>query len=308
MIHSFTSQRLRARRTSSHIEGKALSHRARVLASLAVAVFALSSVPARADDAKSIMDDVSSRFRAAKSEREESEILVISSPQEQPYTREQVQAMIADTPRNVKHKRAVRRALYDVDGIDKTNVLFSLPPEDAGLDLLVLSGVKEPNDRMWLFMPGYRSVRQIPASNTQRFADTDLLYEDVRSQAGDRTSSFDYELGSDENRNGRTCKVITATPHEDASTSYGKRILWIDAEWHFPLRIEFYDRSGKLWKVLENTETVEVGPGIRRATLSEMRDVQHNDATVFLVLDRKIGVDIPPQVFTQDFLQHPDAP
>jgi hypothetical protein len=280
----------------------------RWLAPAAALIALLGAAPAAAEDARQLMDDVWKRFRSPGSEKEAMEILVIAAPQEGFYTRAQLAPLLDDPPADVKHKRAVRRAVYGVEGVDKIHVLFSLPAEDAGLGLLIFAGVDKPADRMWLYMPGYRSVRQIPASNTQRFADTDLFYEDVRAQVGDRTASYEYETGGTADCGGRTCQVIEATPREEVTTSYGKRTFWIDSEWRFPVRVELRARNGKLWKTLQSSEIREVAPGVRRAGLVEMRDLERQSATVLLSSEREVGGQIPPQVFTQDFLQHPDTP
>jgi hypothetical protein len=162
-------------------------------------------------------------------------------------------------------------------------------------------------DDMWLFMPGYRAVRRIPLSSTQRLAGTNLLYEDVREMAGERTDRFVYEIVGAEPIDGRAAAVVSATPKTDTVSAYGRRKMWIDKEWLFPLKVEFYDPTGKLWKVMRNTEIREVAPGVRRADLAEMRDVQADECTLLLVTKRSVGSDIPPQVFTEDYLVHPGA-
>jgi hypothetical protein len=90
-------------------------------------------------------------------------------------------------------------------------------------------------------------------------------------------------------------------------SAYSSRKVWIDKEWLLPLKGEFYDGNGALWKVLRNTDIHEVAPGVRRADLAEMRDVQLNESTLLLVTKRSVGTEIPAQVFTEDYLVHPGA-
>ena len=247
------------------------------------------------------------RYRSVKTEREESEILIVSAPQAAGFSRAETEALAREGRTGVIHKRAVRHVLYAPDHHDKIHLLFSLPPDDAGLGVLVWRQTDNAQDDMWLFMPGYRAVRRIPASSNQRLAGTDLLYEDVRELAGERTDRFTYKTVATESIDGRATEVISATPKPDTVTAYGSRKSWIDKEWLFPLKMEFYDPSGKLWKVMRNTEIHEVAPGVRRADLAEMRDVQQNECTLLLVTKRNVGIDIPPQVFTEDYLVHPGA-
>lgn len=258
-------------------------------------------------DAAALISDTWARYRSVKTEREESEILIVSAPQAAGYSRVETEAMASAVRSGVIHKRAVRHVLYAADRQDKIHLLFSLPPEDAGLGFLVWRQADTAQDDMWLFMPGYRAVRRIPVSSKQRLAGTDLLYEDVRELAGERTDRFTYKTVATESVDGRAADVISATPKADTVSAYSSRKVWIDKEWLFPLKVEFYDAQDKLWKVLRNNEIHEVAAGSRRADLAEMRDVQLNECTLFLVTKRAVGIEIPAQVFTEDYLVHPGA-
>lgn len=274
----------------------------------AALILCCTSAVAHADpDGLTIVSDTWTRYRSVKTEREESDILIVSAPQTGGYSRAETEAMTREAKSGVIHKRAVRHVLYADDHHDKIHLLFSLPADDAGLGFLVLRQADAGQDDMYLFMPGYRAVRRIPVSSKQRLAGTDLLYEDVRELAGERTDRFTYKTVGTETVDGRAADVISATPKADTVTAYSSRKVWIDKEWLFPLKAEFYDAGEKLWKVLRNSEIREVAPGVRRADLADMRDVQLNESTLFLVTKRAVGVEIPPQVFTEDYLVHPGA-
>src|SRR3990172_5171233 len=282
-------------------------HCRRLLLASVTCLWFAGSVARAESDALALVTDTWARYRSVKTEREESEILIVSKPQAAVVTRADAEAMARAARPDVIHKRAVRHVLYAPDRHDKIHLLFSLPPEDAGLGLLVWRQTANTADDMWLFMPGYRAVRRIPVSSTQRLAGTDLLYEDVRELAGERTERFVYKTVAAEPVDGRAAEVVSATPKADKVTAYGSRNVWIDKEWLFPLKVEFYDTAGKLWKILHNTEIREVAPGVRRADLAEMRDVQMDQCTLLLVTTRRVGAEIPPQVFTEDYLVHPGA-
>jgi len=267
-----------------------------------------SAIPARAEsDALALITETWTRYRSVKSEREECEILVVTAPPAAGFSRAEAEAIVRDGKSGVIHKRAVRHVLYAPDHRDKLHLLFSLPADDAGLGFLVWRQSDSAQDDMWLFMPGYRAVRRIPMSSKQRLAGTDLLYEDVRELAGERTDRFTYKTVGAETVDGRSADVVSAVPKADTVTAYGSRKVWVDTERRFPLKAEFYDAGGTLWKVLRNSEIHEVAPNVYRADLAEMRDVQANQSTVLLVTKRSIGAELPPQVFTEDYLVHPGA-
>ena len=254
-----------------------------------------------------MVSDTWTRYRSVNTEREESEILIVSAPHAAGFSRAETEALTSEARPGVIHKRAVRHVLYAPDRRDKIHLLFSLPPDDAGLGFLVWRQADSVQDDMWLFMPGYRAVRRIPVSSKQRLAGTNLLYEDVRELAGERTDRFSYERVGTESVDGRAAAVVSAVPKADTVSAYASRKIWIDKEWLFPLQVEFFDAGGKLWKVLRNREIHEVAPNVRRADLAEMRDVQLNECTLLLVTKRSVGKEIPAHVFSQDYLVHPGA-
>lgn len=272
---------------------------------VAALVVSTGAPAASAADGKALIDDVWARYRTVKSERQECEILVIKAPQPAPFSRADVATLLRDAPSAVAHKRAVHHLHYADDMRDKLHILFSLPPEDAGLGLLVAREPDRTQDHLWLYMPGYHRVRRLPASSDQKFAGTDLIYEDVRALIGEHTDGFTYSTPVTEHVDGRATDVVIASPKAGTASAYGTRKIWIDTEWRFPVRVEFHDTKGRLWKVLRHGEVHEVAPGVRRADLIEMRDVQRNSATLVLVTKRAVGVDIPAQVFTEDYLVHP---
>ncbi len=279
----------------------------RLLCASAALVWGAVSVAQAEQDGQALITETWARYRSVKTEREESEILIVSAPQAPGFSRAETEAMAREAPAGVIHKRAVRHVLYAADRQDKIHLLFSLPADDAGLGVLVWRQTGSAPDDMWLFMPGYRAVRRIPVSSKQRLAGTDLLYEDVRELAGERTDRFAYQTIGADSVDGRAAHVVSATPKAGTVTAYSSRKVWVDKEWLFPLKVEFYDAAGKLWKVLRNTEVHEVAGGVRRADLAEMRDVQLNECTLLLVTKRSVGTEIPAQVFTEDYLVHPGA-
>jgi hypothetical protein len=274
---------------------------------LAGCVAVVGARTAFAADGKALIDEVWSRYRAVQSERQESEILVVSAPQAAPYSRADVESLLRAAPASVAHKRAVHHVHYAPDLHDQLHILFSLPAEDAGLGLLVAREPDGAQDQMWLYMPGYHRVRRIPASSDQRFAGTDLIYEDVRAFLGEHTEAFEYSAPAADRLDARAMDVVVATPKDGTATSYGRRKIFIDKAWLFPVRVELDDPQGRPWKVLRHGEIREVAPGVRRADVIEMRDLQRQSATLVLVTKRAVGVAIPPQVFTEDYLVHPGS-
>jgi len=242
------------------------------------------------------------RYRSVGTEREDLDILVIAAPPKPAFTKEDADRLLRDGAQGVTHKRAVRHVLYAVDGHDKVHLSFSLPRRDAGTAFLVWREPGTGKDDQWLYLPALRSVRRVPISSAQTFVGTDLIYEDVRELTGERTERFVYTKLPDEELDGRRCKVLEAKPQAGSSSAYASRKIWIDAEWLFQVKVEYFDQTGALWKTFRNTDLYEAAPGVRRARLSEMRNVQINETTLMVTSKRDLRVEIPPEMFTEDYL------
>lgn len=280
-----------------------MSMTARLSAALIVTVAIAVEVRADGPDAaRAIMDAVWDRYRTVAGEVEDLEILVISSPQTEAYDVQGLEALLADTPRGVVHKRAKRHTAYAADRADKLVVRFSLPREDAGTSFLVHRAAGDGHDDQWLYLPATRSVRRVPVSNTQTFVGTNFIYEDVRGLSGERTDRYVYEFAESATEDGRPCHVIRARPKSGVNSSYSQRVLWIDQERLFPLKVEYYDSRDQLWKILRNRAVASIADDTFRAELTEMRDLRINEATVLWVRKREVVGDLPAHLFSRDAL------
>ncbi len=260
---------------------------------------------ARATDARSLMEAVSSTYRSVGTERETLEVVVVASPQPELYELEKAQQLGTEKGRGVTHKKADRYLRFAEDQKDRIYVLFSLPREDWGTGFLVWREPGKEQDRQWIYLPALKRARRVPVSSRQTFVGTNLLYEDVRELAGERTERYTYEDLGAEKFDGRDCRVILAKPTPENDSAYSSRKQWIDTERLIPLKIEYYDRPGGLWKVLRNSSLVEASSGIYRPGLTEMRDVKVGETTLLWFPDRVVGAPIPAETFTRDFLENP---
>ena len=263
------------------------------------------AMPVRAGaDGTPLVADAWARFRSVRSEREELVFLIVSAPQAARFSRADADAVLHGGA-NVTHKRAVRTVRFADDGHDKIHVLFSAPPDDAGTGFLIWRQPGLAQDDQWVFVPGLPNARRISASSTQSFMGTDLIYEDVRELAGERTERFAYELAGQEPVDGRTCTLVVATPRPGVSSAYSSRKIWFDGESHLPLQIEFYDEPGHLRKIMRTGAPHAITPTAYRADFTEVRDLTLDEVTLILTTQRTVGVDLPAAMFTQDYLLHP---
>ena len=83
---------------------------------------------------------------------------------------------------------------------------------------------------------------------------SDLSYEDVV----DNFFAWDQQtiVGTEEAR-GVKCTILESKPGKDEHSIYGSVRSWIDAQRLVPLRVEKYDRSGKLLRRIDTTRVAE---------------------------------------------------
>jgi len=113
------------------------------------------------------------------------------------------------------------------------------------------------------------------------FTYADLEYRDVQEAELERKG--DEELG------GRKTWKIEARPTGDDEL-YSRIVLWIDKELHLPLKMDFYDRKGKLLKVLKTLRIKKRDSGAAYASRLKMESVQEGTSTVIQVESlRKTG-------------------
>jgi len=150
----------------------------------------------------------------------------------------------------------------------------------------------------WYFMFGFTTAKR--ASDLDR----------VRSQAEFDFNLDDYvdinpaeekhTLLKSETVQGKMCYVVESIPLQSGK-KYGKRISSIDQQAFIPLRIEYYDRKGELFKVL--TVTWQQVSGIWFWKEAEAENVRDNKKTLIRVEEVKVNSGIDEREFTNVALE-----
>ncbi len=134
-------------------------------------------------------------------------------------------------------------------GSDKRLVKFLAPADQKGIGFLSL-----PNDNLTLYLPAFAKTRKIASSvKNSKFAGTDFSYEDM--EAKKYSVKWIPKLISSA---GGTY-VLELTPKAGVVTDYSKLIMYVRSSDNYPTKIEHYDKSGKLYKVLTDNNITKVG-------------------------------------------------
>lgn len=134
------------------------------------------------------------------------------------------------------------------EGTDSEQMKMTItwPADQKGTHLLTWSYRKKYDDQ-WLYLPSIQRVKRISSkSRSGSFMGSELAYEDLSNTAW--VEKFDHDYLRDQKVGARDTWVLDRVPR-DKESGYSKQTVWIDKEYLHPIRVEFYDRKGKLLKV-----------------------------------------------------------
>jgi len=192
------------------------------------------------------------------------------------------------------HKR------YDNSKYKSKSLLRFLKPDIVkGTGFLIWSKQSGGNDQ-WLFLPKLKTAKQIESKEkTSRFMNTEFSYEDLESF---NQSDEQYFLEGEENIDGVHCYIVEVIGH--TQTQYKRRLVWIDSDDWLLHRVEFYDKSNKLLKVLTINE-YQPFENYNISTKLIMKNIQSGSQTVMNISKIKYNIDLSDSYFTKESLVKP---
>ncbi|MCX8045094.1 MAG: DUF1329 domain-containing protein, partial [Desulfobacterota bacterium] len=103
----------------------------------------------------------------------------------------------------------------------------------------------------------------------------------------------------------RCATYVIEVKSKDPSFLYSRQIWYIDPETWQILYAERYDRSGKLWRILD--QFFFTGKGYNNVDLGQYTAIQSIDVlnkhTTILKSDMKLGAEFDMTLFTKEYLQ-----
>ncbi|MFL0801685.1 MAG: outer membrane lipoprotein-sorting protein [Agarilytica sp.] len=159
---------------------------------------------------------------------------------------------------------------------DKSIVVFDNPGDVKGTAFLSHTH-KVGSDDQWLYLPALRKVKRISSSNKAgAFMNSEFSYEDISSQ---EVEKYTYKFLREDQVTGLKVYVSEADP-VDPKSGYSKLETYIDAERYIPLKIDFYDRGGRLKKTLVMDEYNQYKGKYWRADVWTMTNHQTGKVTI----------------------------
>ncbi len=194
----------------------------------------------------------------------------------------------------------IRKNYGGVGAEQKYFMYFYQPADVKDMTFMVWKHPGRDADR-WLFIPAISMVRRIAAQDkSSSFVGSDFSYEDV---SGRYLEDDTHVVVKEEKIGAKDCVVVKSTPKVD-DVDYSYKLSWIDKTSFLPLKEEYYDKKGDLYKVFTADEIRDV-KGIPTVTKRTMKNVQsgHTTEVTFTKVDYNIGVE--DSLFSERYLKQP---
>lgn len=209
---------------------------------------------------------------------------------------------------------AVAMTLIDKNGKEDPRMIeeFGMKENDLSTTIMIFKSpatVKDTrfmqkendgsSDDKWIFLPALKKVRRIASSDGDKsFMGTDFTYDDMETRDVERDS---HELIKEESVGEDECYVVKATSIDPEDSQYSYRISWIRKDNFVPVKMEMYDKSGDLVKVMQVLDLQQIS-GYWTPLEAIMENVQTGHKTKISVKKIVFDEGVDKRVFSQNFL------
>jgi hypothetical protein len=211
--------------------------------------------------------------------------------------RAEVHMVISDAGGGTR-ERSFTILRLNVAGEDqKFYVYFREPADVSKMAYLVWKHVGGDDDR-WLWLPALNLKKRIaPGDKRTSFVGSDFFYEDVSGRGVNEDIHTLIETTD-------AHFLIRSEPKDPGSVEFSSYQVWIDAKSYLPLKAEYLNKNGELYRRVEATriETIQGHPTVTEAVASDLK-AGTNTSNSFSNVAYDIG--LKEQIFTERFLRRP---
>jgi outer membrane lipoprotein-sorting protein len=186
------------------------------------------------------------------------------------------------------------------DGGDQNYfVYFQKPADVRRMTYLVLKHAdpKKDDDR-WMYLPDLSLVKRIAAGDKRTsFVGSDFLYEDVSGRSLEEDT---HELIETTDK----FFVVKNVPKQPDTVEFSYYNVSIDRKDFVPMKMEFYDKEGKLYRTIESVkvETIQDFPTVVKSVVS---DLKSGSKTEMEFSNVKFNINLADDIFSDRYLQRP---
>jgi outer membrane lipoprotein-sorting protein len=162
---------------------------------------------------------------------------------------------------------------------------------------MVWKHVDRDDDR-WLYLPALDLVKRIAASDERTsFVGSDFFYEDVSGRGVDEDT---HELV----KTTKNFYVLNNLPKNPTAVEFASYTAWIHRKTFIPVKIEYFDEGGKMYRVYEALKVEEKG-GYPTVTQARIKNLRTQGETVITYSDVQYDIGLPEEIFTERYLRNP---
>ena len=194
-------------------------------------------------------------------------------------------------------------------GGDQNYYVYFLKPADVRKMVFMVHKhtAKDTDDDRWLYLPGLDLVKRIAASDKRTsFVGSDFLYEDISGRGLNEDTHELIETTEE-------FYVVKNMPKKPDAVEFGYYNVSIDRENFIPVKMEYFDKNDKLYRVIKSLKiedievtdqaagTVEKFPTV---VSSMVKDIRTGNKTEMEFSEVRYNLGLK-DVFSERYLRRP---
>jgi hypothetical protein len=186
------------------------------------------------------------------------------------------------------------------DGGDQNYFVYFQKPPDVRKMTYMVHKHADPgkDDDRWLYLPALSLVKRIAAGDKRTsFVGSDFLYEDVSGRSLEEDT---HELIETTDQ----MFVVKNVPKQPDTVEFNYFNVSIDRKTYVPMKMEFYDKEDKLYRVIESKK-VEKIQDFYTVVQSAVSNLKTGSKTEMEFSDVKYIIGLEDSIFTERYLQRP---
>jgi len=201
---------------------------------------------------------------------------------------------------NEKGERTERemlvKAMVEKDGTAHSLSIFTAPQRERGIALLTKTSPGD-GDEQWLYLPSTKRLKRITGENrSSSFRGSEFTFEDLSNQ---NINLYTFKKVGEEACGKLTCYVVDRFPKPGMDTSYSKTRLWIDEEHFRPMKADFYNKDGKMFKTMQAYDYSLYDNKFWKPGKVVMTNHEDGRSTELNSLELKINTGLHPRDFSE---------
>ena len=156
-------------------------------------------------------------------------------------------------------------------------------------------------EELYLFYPDAEEIIRLQgAALRQSMLGTDISYEDM-TEGTDTLDRYNVILNGEEAVENIMCHVIQMDAKKK-NIAYPRQIVWVDKNLYVPRKTEYYSKSGKLLKTMENIKFEQIEGKIVLTSMIIRDKLKRTSRTELLIDNFRLNPPVHPATFTLEEL------